>query len=198
MTLWFVARAAGFMAMLGATVAICLGATASGSTDATRRLLTQLAHRSAAVVTLSLLALHAALLVVDSHVAISVPGALVPFTAGYRAVAVGLGTLGMYCLVVVAITGALRGRLAGSARAARWWRPVHAIAYAVWPLAILHGIFAGTDTGTWWAWSLYGGSAGAVVLAVWWRLVAEERHLAGQVAVRRQQHRALDSAGRRS
>ncbi|WP_296604202.1 hypothetical protein [Nocardioides sp.] len=200
MTLWFLARAAGFTALLGATVAICLGAWTSGAAVGSHagrrqtRLLTQLAHRSAAVVTLALLALHAVLLVIDAHVAISVPGALVPFTAGYRALAVGAGTIAAYCLLVVAAVGALRGRLTGSDRAVRWWRPVHAMAYAVWPLSIAHGLWAGTDSQTWWAWTLYGGSSVAVIWAVLARLTSEERHLATPLAAARQQ---LATTGRR-
>ena len=203
MTLWFLARAAGFMALLGATVTICLGTTTASSTPANRlrrresRMLLQLAHRSAAVVTLALLALHAALLVLDTHVAISLPGALVPFTAGYRGVAVGLGTLAVYCFAVVALVGALRGRLATSPRAVRWWRPVHALAYAAWPLAVAHGILAGTDTTRTWAWCLYAASVLAVVVAVWRRLSAQEEHEGGALAVRRRDHRALAGAGRR-
>lgn len=200
MTLWFLARAAGFTALLGATVAICLGAWTSGAAAGRRverreaRLLAQLAHRSAAVVTLALLALHAGLLVADAHVAISLPGALVPFTAGYRALAVGAGTIAAYCLLVVAAVGALRGRLTSSDRAVRWWRPVHAMAYAVWPLSIAHGLWAGTDSQTWWAWTLYAGSSVAVVWAVLARLSSEERHVATPLATARQQ---LAATGRR-
>lgn len=201
MTLWFLARAAGFTSLAGATVAICLGAWASGSSAGRRleqresRMLLQLAHRSAAIVTLALLGLHAVLLVVDSHVAISVPGALVPFTAGYRGTAVGLGTLAAYCLVVVALVGALRGRLTSSPRAVRWWRPVHALAYAVWPLSVAHGLWSGTDTQTWWAWSLYAGSTVAVVTAVLARLTSEEQHVTTPLATARQQ---LATSGRRA
>ncbi len=201
MTLWFLARAAGFTALAGATVAICLGAWASGSPAGRRleeresRLLLQLAHRSAAVVTLALLGLHAVLLVADRHVAISTPGALVPFTAGYRGTAVGLGTLAAYSLVVVALVGALRGRLAASPRAVRWWRPVHALAYAVWPLSIAHGLWAGTDTRAWWALALYAGSTISVVSAVLARLASEERHVATPLVAARHQ---LAAAGRRS
>lgn len=202
MTLWFLARAAGFMALLGATVAVCLGAAASGSSPENRlrrresRLVMQLAHRSAAVVTLALLALHAVLLILDSHVALSVPGALVPFTAGYRGFALGLGTLAVYCFAVVALSGAVRGRLAGSARAARWWRPVHALAYAAWPLSMGHGVLAGTDTTQRWAWFLYGGSALAVVVAVWARVVAEGRHTEAPLAAWRYLHRNRGGARR--
>ena len=195
MTLWFLARAAGLMTLVAATVAVCLGATAAASDPATRlrrrdrRLVLQLAHRSAAVVTLALLALHATLLVVDRHVSISVSGALVPFTAGYRGMAVGLGTLAVYCFAVVALSGAARGRLARSARAVRWWRPVHALAYVAWPLAMGHGLLAGTDTGTGWARGVYAASALAVLVAIWRRLSAEERHAAAPLAAWRAWHR---------
>ncbi len=92
-----------------------------------RRVLRQLAHRSAAVVTLAMLSVHATLLVVDSYLDLSLPGALVPFTAGYRGFALGLGTLAAYALLVVALTGAARGRLAPSFVASRTWRAVHAL-----------------------------------------------------------------------
>lgn len=181
MTLWYLARAAGFAVLLGATASVVLGALASSNrgTDARtrdRRVLRQLAHRSAAVVTVAMLGLHVALVVTDSYVNLSVPGALVPFTAGYRAFALGLGTLAAYGLAAVAITGAARGRLATSARSASRWRTVHASAYGVWLLAMGHGLLAGTDTGRWWTWTLYGACAAAVSSAVLVRLVSAEKY----------------------
>ena len=88
-----------------------------------------------------------------------------PFTAGYRGFALGLGTLAAYGLLVVAVTGAARGRLAVVGLAARAWRVVHVSAYAAWLLAMAHGVLAGTDTGRWWAWSLYAGCAPSVSVA---------------------------------
>jgi methionine sulfoxide reductase heme-binding subunit len=155
MTLWFLARAAGLVALLAASVAVGLGAAGSASRRDGRAVL-QLVHRSAAVLTLALLGLHAALLVADAHVDVSLGGALVPFTAGYAGFALGLGTLAAYGFVVVALTGALRGRMAGSARAAAAWRAVHVSAYGAWALGLSHGLLAGTDTGRGWAWLVYG------------------------------------------
>ena len=169
MTLWFLARAAGFVALLAASLTVALGATAS-STRRDGRILAQLVHRSAAVITLAMLGLHAVLLVADHFVAVSVLGALVPFTAGYRAVALGLGTLAAYAFVVVAATGALRGRLANGTRSAIAWRGVHVSAYAAWVLAMGHGVLAGTDTLRGWALVIYGSSAVVVGGAVAHRL----------------------------
>jgi sulfoxide reductase heme-binding subunit YedZ len=186
MTLWFLARAAGFVALLTATVTVTLGTLGSAARPSggpvdrkhlDRRALAQLVHRSAAVLTMAMLALHGVLLVTDRFVSVSWAGALVPFTAGYRAVALGLGTLALYGFVVVALTGALRGRLIARATwAARTWRAVHVSAYAAWVLALGHGILAGTDTSQRWAQLLYGGSAALVGLAATTRAVALLRH----------------------
>ena len=49
MTMWFLARAAGFVALLAASVTVALGA-AGASARADRRILAHLVHRSAAVI----------------------------------------------------------------------------------------------------------------------------------------------------
>ncbi|MEQ6901669.1 hypothetical protein, partial [Nocardioides sp. YIM 152588] len=149
MTLWYLARAAGFVALIAATLTVVLGAAGSSSRGE-GRVVAQLVHRSAAVLTLAMIGLHAVLLVTDHYVDVSVGGALVPFTAGYRALALGLGTLAVYGFVVLAVTGLLRGRMASSPAAARAWRGVHLTAYATWVLAMAHGVLAGTDTGSPW------------------------------------------------
>ncbi|GAA5143673.1 hypothetical protein GCM10023340_09600 [Nocardioides marinquilinus] len=173
MTLWFLARAAGLVALLAASVAVALGAAGSASRRDGRAVL-QLVHRSAAVLTLALLGLHATLLVADAHVDVSLGGALMPFTAGYRGFALGLGTLAAYGFVVVALTGALRGRLAGSARAAAAWRGVHVAAYGAWGLGVGHGLLAGTDTDRGWAWVVYGLAVVVVAGGVVARLAGAE------------------------
>lgn len=174
MTLWFLARAAGFVALLSASLTVALGAAGSSSRG-DGRIVTQLVHRSAAVVTLAMLGLHAILLITDRYVAVSLPGALVPFTAGYRAFALGLGTLALYAFAVAAATGAARGRLAASAGAARAWRAVHVSAYAAWVLAMAHGLLAGTDTLRGWALWIYGLSAFVVGAAVAARVAGAAR-----------------------
>ena len=195
MTLWFLARAAGFVALLAASVTVALGAAGTSSRGG-HRIVAHLVHRSAAVVTLAMLALHAVLLVTDRFVDVSVSGALVPFTAGYRGTALGLGTLAVYAFVVVAATGALRGRLAASAPAARAWRTVHVAAYAAWVLAMAHGVLAGTDTARGWALAIYGASAFLVAAAVAARLAGAARDRRSPL-VRARRHAALTAGASR-
>lgn len=189
MTLWFLARAAGFVALLTATVTVALGAAGTASRGE-RRIVAQLVHRSAAVVTLALLALHAVLLVADRYVDVSVGGALVPFTAGYRGMALGLGTIAAYGFLVAAASGALRRRMATRPGTARAWWGIHLAAYAAWVLAMAHGVLAGTDTGTAWAPLVYGGCAFVVAGAAATRVVAGLRgRTAPLPTARRLQHR---------
>lgn len=190
MTLWFVARSAGFVALLAATATVTLGAAGTAS-SADRRMVAQLVHRSAAVLALAMLGLHVSLLVTDRFVDVTPAGALLPFTAGYRGAALGLGTIALYGLVALAATGSLRGRMAVSVAAARVWRATHLTAYAVWALAMAHGLLAGTDTRAPWALLLYATSGAVVACAAASRVCAEVRHRRRPLTVAR--HAALRS-----
>ena len=187
MTIWFLARATGLVALMAFSAATALGAlssrrvvgTGSAPPDARRldrRLLMQLAHRSAAVLALAMLLAHASLIIADAYVDVSISATLLPFTAGYRPLALGLGTLAAYAFVVVAVSGAMRGRLANSARAVRRWRRVHLLAYVGWGLSMGHGVFAGTDTGSWWSTAIYATCGLAVAVALILRLRSDRAH----------------------
>jgi len=181
MTLWFLARATGIATFLSFTVAVTLGATASIRTlpvpaAVDRRFMLQMLHRSAAITGLALLLTHVATIVIDSYVDVSVTSALVPFASPYKTVAVAVGTTALWGVLVVACAGLLRGRLAASDRAARNWRMVHSLAYAIWPVMLLHGLLAGTDKGSAWLQLLYLGALLCVGGGSIRRLYAERRH----------------------
>ena len=169
MTLWYLARGAGFAALIAFTASTVLGALATtgrrSAQGLDRRYLRQMAHRSAAVTGIVLLATHIVLILTDAFVNVSGTGALIPFTAGYRPFALGLGSIAVYLFVLVAVAGAARGRLASSAKGARNWRRIHLLAYVGWALSMGHGILAGTDTGTRWTTAIYLICGAAVVFA---------------------------------
>ena len=194
MTLWYLMRALGFSALGVLSIATALGAAsthgAPTSAGLDRRVVRQLVHRSTAVVGLVLLTLHLVCVVVDAYVPISLSGVLLPFTAGYRALALGLGTLALYALVVTALSGIARGALAARRSTGRSWRLVHSSAYGGWALAMLHGLFGGSDTHQPWALALYAACAVAVVGALLQRLAVAPRRTLDPRG-----HRRLTSSG---
>jgi sulfoxide reductase heme-binding subunit YedZ len=162
MTLWYLARAAGVMAMILFTVAASLGALGAGSRKPEQRFWLQYVHRSAAATGLLLLVAHVVAVITDSYVNISASVIVWPFSSGYRPFAVTLGVLAFYGLVLAAVVGAARGRLARSEAFTRRWRTIHIAASGGWLLSIGHSLLAGTDRGTPWMLAITLGCLAAV------------------------------------
>ncbi|MEV0401129.1 ferric reductase-like transmembrane domain-containing protein [Actinoallomurus sp. NPDC050550] len=97
-------------------------------------------HRSLSLLSVVLIALHVATSVIDSYVAIRWVDAVVPFVSAYRPFWVGLGSVALDLMIALVVTSLLRVRLG-----LRTWRAVHWLAYASWPVALVHGLGIGTD-----------------------------------------------------
>ncbi|HTZ43285.1 MAG TPA: hypothetical protein VMB79_05430 [Jatrophihabitans sp.] len=144
--LWFTARGAGLSALLTLSVATACGALGSmRSVRPETRVVIQYLHRTAALLGLGLILVHVSTIVLDTKSHVSLAGVLVPFASHYRPNAVALGSIAAYLLLAVAALGLARGKLATSPRGSRLWRTLHAVAYPVWTLAVLHSLLAGTD-----------------------------------------------------
>jgi methionine sulfoxide reductase heme-binding subunit len=139
--LWYVSRATGTASLVLLTAVLVLGALTAG-----RRNPHSLApavvmglHRTLALGTSAFLLAHIATAVGETYVNIDLVSAVVPFTAGYQAAWVGLGTVAFDLLVAVVVTSLLRHRLSP-----RVWKGVHLLAFALWPTAVVHGYAMGT------------------------------------------------------
>jgi sulfoxide reductase heme-binding subunit YedZ len=152
MLIWYLARGAGITAFATLSLATAAGAlTARRSHAVQARVITQYVHRSAALTGVLLLGLHLLMVLLDSYAKVGLAGAVLPLASSYRPVAVTLGLLSMYLLVMVTVSGLLRSRFAASARGARLWRGIHLASYGAWALSAWHFLLAGTDAGQWWA-----------------------------------------------
>jgi len=163
----------GVFALVALTAAVGAGLLASDRilVSPELRIMAQGLHRMISLVALSALANHI-MLEILAHRASLVDG-FVPFMAARRTFFMGLGTLASDMLIVVIITGIMRARFATGDR--RWlWRALHAISYAAWPLAILHGLLAGRSAKPYVDWS-YGGCLALVGLALALRVVLQAR-----------------------
>lgn len=145
---WILARGSGMAAMVLLTVVVALGLALSlrMASDAWPRVLTTAGHRQLTNLALLMTGLHLVMLLFDADAAMSLADLVIPFASGYRPVATALGVLGLYVVLIVWISTLLRTRLGQ-----RRWRALHRLAIVAWALAMLHGVFAGSDTGTTWA-----------------------------------------------
>jgi methionine sulfoxide reductase heme-binding subunit len=165
--LWYAARAAGAVSLVLLTAAVALGVaeTRMWRPRGTSRFAMTALHRSVSLLALAFLALHVATIVLDPFPRIGVLNATVPFATTYRALWVGLGTVACDLMLAVVLTSLVRRRLGYRA-----WRGVHWLAYASWPLALVHGFGAGSDARATWLLVLSAACVAAVMAAVAARL----------------------------
>jgi sulfoxide reductase heme-binding subunit YedZ len=128
-------------------------------------------HRTLALFSVAFLALHVLTAILDPFVTIGWAATVLPFTSGYRTLAIGLGTLAVDLGGAVLLTSLIRARLGYRA-----WRAVHWLAYLAWPVAFVHSLTAGHDLGLWWVALIEWGCAAAVVTAVLARVLDSIRH----------------------
>ena len=164
---WYVARAGGMVGFGLLTLTVLAGLTLSGRARLRTwpRFAVEDVHRFLGILTGSFVAIHVFALFLDAYIPFSLRQLLLPGTASYRPLATALGVVGAELLVALAITNRYRKRLGH-----RLWRRAHYLSFAVWLLALVHGLLAGSDTGAGWATALYVGSTGSVAGALAWRL----------------------------
>src|SRR5450759_3208717 len=165
--LWYVTRAAGLVSLVLLTAVVVLGILLSTrwATPTWPRFLSQFLHRSLSLTAVVFLVLHIVTAVLDPFAHLGITDALIPFTSAYRTLWLGLGVVASELIAALVITSLLRASLGFRA-----WRVVHWLAYASWPIAIVHGLGTGTDARVGWALLLDAGCVGAVLVAVAMRL----------------------------
>jgi sulfoxide reductase heme-binding subunit YedZ len=169
-TLWFAGRATGLVSLLLITATVVLGASHSGrlTTTGWPRFTLHAVHRNLSLLTLAFLAVHISTSIIDPYAGIAWPDAVVPFLSTYHPFWLGLGAVAFDLVVAVILTSLLRTRVP-----LRVWRGVHLASYALWPVAVVHGLgIGGRDSTQWWVIALNGLCAAAVVTSVTRRLLA--------------------------
>jgi sulfoxide reductase heme-binding subunit YedZ len=167
--LWYATRATGLVALVLLTGTVVLGAVSSRRRTSTRwpAFASQTLHRNLSLLALALVAVHVVTTVADTYVPIGLVSVVVPFTSSYRTLWIGLGAVAFDLMAAVLVTSALRHRIGFRA-----WRLVHWSAYLCWPIAFVHGLEAGTDTGLPVVLALDVACAVAVVGTTTWRMTA--------------------------
>jgi predicted ferric reductase len=166
--LWALGRGTGVVALVMFTITVVLGIVArSGrSVGGLGRFGVAEVHRTAALTGVGLIAVHLGSLFFDPYAQLKLLDMVLPFAGSYRPLWLGLGTVAVDLLLVVTGVSLLRNQVGP-----RVFKAVHWLTYALWPVALLHGLGTGTDAGSLWMDAIAAVCVGAVTLAVGWRLL---------------------------
>jgi sulfoxide reductase heme-binding subunit YedZ len=176
---WFVTRGTGAIALVLLTLSISLGVVNVRRTRIGEmpRFVLDSVHRSASLLAVTFLAVHIATALMDGFAPITLLDVVIPFGSAYRPLWVGFGTVAFDLMVGITITSLLRRRLGYGA-----WRATHWLAYASWPVALLHGLGTGSDAKTHWMLGLTAGCVAVMLAAVLARVSAGwPRHLVARL-----------------
>jgi len=97
-------------------------------------------HATLALFTVVFVIGHLVVLALDPWAKVGWLGALLPFAAEYRPVAVGLGVIALWAGVVTGVSARFAGHFLG-----RHWWPIHKVAAGLLLLVWAHSVFAGSD-----------------------------------------------------
>jgi methionine sulfoxide reductase heme-binding subunit len=159
-TTWIILRAAGIGAylMLFSSVAFGLVATSAPFGKRIAKQSAILIHQFMSTVGLVLLGVHIGGLLLDRYIHFGPTQVLVPGTSSYRPVAVAIGILGMYSMILVAVSSWFRRHYS-----AKIWRALHMAAVPAFVLSLLHGVFTGADSARPWMYLIYVTTATIVI-----------------------------------
>ncbi|MGO9891015.1 MAG: ferric reductase-like transmembrane domain-containing protein [Solirubrobacteraceae bacterium] len=164
---WYLARGTGAVALVLLTASVVIGIVGTVRVVTARwpRFAIDAVHRDVSLLVIVVLVIHIVTSVLDGFAPITLLDGVIPFISPYRPLWLGLGTLAFDLLVAIAVTSLVRRRLGYRA-----WRTVHWLAYASWPVAVLHGLGTGSDVKQWWMLALTVICIVAVLGAVWTRI----------------------------
>ncbi len=160
MSTWMMLRSAGIGAYLLLFASVTWGLV--GTTAVIERRISKatsiVVHHYISTAIVVLLAIHLVGLLLDKFRPFRVLDLLVPLRASFKPGPVAFGVVAMYVVVTVLVTSWWRSRFGPT-----WWRRVHVWGTPAFILAMVHGIFTGTDANSplmWWMYMV----TGAIVL----------------------------------
>jgi sulfoxide reductase heme-binding subunit YedZ len=166
--LWYTTRGTGAVTLVLLSAVVILGVLGVRrfETVGWPRFLTTALHENLALTALALLAIHIVTAAVDPFTSLGWMPVVIPFSSYYRTLWLGLGTIAAELFAALIVTSLLRGRIGP-----RTWKAVHWLAYACWPIALVHGIGTGTDARSLWLVAIQVVCGIAVAVAVALRLL---------------------------
>lgn len=166
---WYLSRATAFVSLSLLWLSMALGL---GITNRMARLwpgppAAFAIHEYVSLLGLAFAAVHGLVLLGDRYINFKLSQVLIPFAAvNYRPFWVGVGQLGFYLWVIVALSFYIRELIGQKA-----WRLIHYLSFAMYIMGIFHGLFSGTDGTSGWAHIYYWTSFGSLLFLFFARIV---------------------------
>jgi sulfoxide reductase heme-binding subunit YedZ len=142
---WITSRAAGFAALILASLSISLGLLMSTKLLRGRGADLRSTHEVLALSTIAAIVVHAVSLLGDSYLHPSVADISIPFVSGYKSVWTSIGIVAGWGLILLGLSFYARRRI-GAGR----WRKLHRFTALAWLLGLGHALGEGTDAGQAW------------------------------------------------
>jgi methionine sulfoxide reductase heme-binding subunit len=166
--LWYASRATGVVSLvlLSAVMIIGILVNRQGRLPGLPRFAVLGLHRNLSLLAVTFVALHVLAAVMDSYVSISLAAGVIPFISSYEPLWLGLGAVALDVMAAVIVTSLLRRHIGR-----RVWRAVHWLAYASFPVAVVHSIYSSHDLQSGPLLYLALACIAAVLAALGWRLI---------------------------
>ena len=166
--LWYASRATGVISLILLSIVAILGIAVNrqGHLPGLPRFAVTGLHRSLSLLTVAFLGTHILTAIADGYVNIPWLSMIVPFSSSYERLWIGLGTVAVDLTAAVIVTSLLRARLRPAV-----WRAVHWLAYASYPVTLVHSMGASRDLRSGWLLALTMATVFAVVTAIGYRVI---------------------------
>jgi sulfoxide reductase heme-binding subunit YedZ len=142
---WITSRAAGFAALVLASLAVSLGLLMSTKLLKGRTTDLRAAHDTLALATIVAIVVHGVTLLGDAFLHPSIADISIPFVSSYKTFWTSLGIVGGWSLILLGLSYYAR-RWVGAVR----WRKLHRFTALAWLLGLMHALGEGTDAGQLW------------------------------------------------
>lgn len=166
---WYLSRATAFVALsiLWLSMALGLGVTNKMARFWPGAPVAFAIHEYVSLLGLAFALFHALILLGDHYINFTVAQIFIPFsTVDYRPTWTGIGQLGFYIWLIVALSFYIRSSIGQ-----KTWRVLHYLSFAIYLMGLAHGLFGGTDGSANWAQWYYWFSGGSLLFLVMYRIV---------------------------
>lgn len=126
-------------------------------------------HQYVSLLGLGFMLFHALILLGDQFIHYSLFQLLVPFASdNYQLLPVAWGQIALYIALLVSLSFYVRRTISQ-----RSWRLIHYLSFALYLLALIHGLWSGTDSTTSWSQAIYWFSSGSLLFLTVYRILSK-------------------------